>query len=442
MELRLPPIRDLNLHDDMRQPAHPPPSQGPVVRDERLQKVLSHCQALCAFADHYATAPPPPQSPEVTQMVDRAVEVINILKEYKEANCPPIAPPRPPKRPWEDPTDDVVIRRTAPSPPIDRVPSPATAPASPITTVPPAQEAQMGVFDGQPERKLTVEDEAKAVAIRDMEDIRARRNQVQGSVSGKIKYKKRSRATPPGHCHSCEISETPEWRRGPDGQRTLCNACGLRRSISDFSTLTVSPFPCSTDYAKLVRKRDRIISSLPVGGEAPPPIDIAFLRKSARMAAENSALARSSAGRRRTTDKEKAKVESPVSSNSKPPSTSTDDGRRPWDRREKEAESSNQFTHSAVTSPTFSAPPASSPARPPVLMPMTLPPPPQTRYPGPPPMNYGPSFQPYVQSGPAPQPPYHMGPPPPGSSWGYDHGHPQYHPGPGPQWGDRPMPPR
>jgi hypothetical protein len=69
MELRLPPIRDLNLHDDMRQPAHPPPSQGPVVRDERLQKVglvchrsshgtyfaqvLSHCQALCAFADHY-----------------------------------------------------------------------------------------------------------------------------------------------------------------------------------------------------------------------------------------------------------------------------------------------------------------------------------------------------------------------------------------------------
>jgi hypothetical protein len=39
---------------------------------------------------------------------------------------------------------------------------------------------------------LTVEDEAKAVAIRDMEDIRARRNQVQGSVSGKIKYKKRS----------------------------------------------------------------------------------------------------------------------------------------------------------------------------------------------------------------------------------------------------------
>ncbi|SAL98064.1 hypothetical protein [Absidia glauca] len=33
-----------------------------------------------------------------------------------------------------------------------------------------------------------------------------------------------------GRCHSCNISETPEWRRGPDGARTLCNACGLRKS--------------------------------------------------------------------------------------------------------------------------------------------------------------------------------------------------------------------
>lgn len=31
----------------------------------------------------------------------------------------------------------------------------------------------------------------------------------------------------PGRCHSCNIAETPEWRRGPDGARTLCNACGL-----------------------------------------------------------------------------------------------------------------------------------------------------------------------------------------------------------------------
>lgn len=28
-------------------------------------------------------------------------------------------------------------------------------------------------------------------------------------------------------CHHCGASETPEWRRGPNGARTLCNACGL-----------------------------------------------------------------------------------------------------------------------------------------------------------------------------------------------------------------------
>ena len=28
-------------------------------------------------------------------------------------------------------------------------------------------------------------------------------------------------------CHRCGTTETPEWRRGPKGVRTLCNACGL-----------------------------------------------------------------------------------------------------------------------------------------------------------------------------------------------------------------------
>ncbi|KAF9090860.1 hypothetical protein BGX27_002137 [Mortierella sp. AM989] len=42
------------------------------------------------------------------------------------------------------------------------------------------------------------------------------------------KYRKRAkRMHPPGRCLSCDSSDTPEWRRGPDGARTLCNACGL-----------------------------------------------------------------------------------------------------------------------------------------------------------------------------------------------------------------------
>ncbi|XP_059279592.1 GATA transcription factor 19-like isoform X2 [Lycium ferocissimum] len=36
--------------------------------------------------------------------------------------------------------------------------------------------------------------------------------------------------TLPGKCHHCGVSEncTPAMRRGPDGPRTLCNACGLK----------------------------------------------------------------------------------------------------------------------------------------------------------------------------------------------------------------------
>ncbi|KAH8601050.1 hypothetical protein B0O99DRAFT_589911 [Bisporella sp. PMI_857] len=59
-----------------------------------------------------------------------------------------------------------------------------------------------------------------------------RESQGPGNSEGK---KRRGRAAPPGRCHSCNRAETPEWRRGPDGARTLCNACGLH-------------------YAKLTRK--------------------------------------------------------------------------------------------------------------------------------------------------------------------------------------------
>jgi hypothetical protein len=52
------------------------------------------------------------------------------------------------------------------------------------------------------------------------------------------KYRKRAKRTqPPGRCLSCDSSDTPEWRRGPDGARTLCNACGLRKSFF-YSSLT------------------------------------------------------------------------------------------------------------------------------------------------------------------------------------------------------------
>ncbi|KAG1054543.1 hypothetical protein G6F46_002166 [Rhizopus delemar] len=37
------------------------------------------------------------------------------------------------------------------------------------------------------------------------------------------------KVTFPMRCQSCQSTETPEWRKGPFGPRTLCNACGLSK---------------------------------------------------------------------------------------------------------------------------------------------------------------------------------------------------------------------
>ncbi|KAK5049402.1 hypothetical protein LTR84_004331 [Exophiala bonariae] len=68
------------------------------------------------------------------------------------------------------------------------------------------------------------------------EDYHNLSDEYKGSAfGGNDAKKRRGKAAPPGRCHSCNRAETPEWRRGPDGARTLCNACGLH-------------------YAKLTRK--------------------------------------------------------------------------------------------------------------------------------------------------------------------------------------------
>ncbi|EGG01938.1 uncharacterized protein MELLADRAFT_91797 [Melampsora larici-populina 98AG31] len=45
-----------------------------------------------------------------------------------------------------------------------------------------------------------------------------------GAKTGTRQYRKK---TPPVACAVCNIHQTPEWRKGPSGLRTLCNACGL-----------------------------------------------------------------------------------------------------------------------------------------------------------------------------------------------------------------------
>ncbi|TFK74151.1 hypothetical protein BDN72DRAFT_886516 [Pluteus cervinus] len=228
--------------------AYPPqePERVPSPRDAALAEIVKHCQALYAFASRYAqlqaglpNVQPSPQ--EMAEMTQRANHVVRLLEEFRRLYAPESdvvtkidAPTpmitddhRPPKRPWEDMSHDG--------------PNEATF-----------QEYSAGDKSQQ------------STAEQDMEIIRTKRASSTAGGSGtagqpKSKYRKRSRATPPGKCHSCNIRETPEWRRGPDGARTLCNACGLH-------------------YAKLMRKRDKAHG--PNGD--PPRIDLDTLRASAR----------------------------------------------------------------------------------------------------------------------------------------------------------------
>ncbi|EJD07157.1 uncharacterized protein FOMMEDRAFT_33375, partial [Fomitiporia mediterranea MF3/22] len=114
----------------------------------------------------------------------------------------------------------------------------------------------------------------RSAAEKDMALIRSKRATNAGMLGAgapKGKYRKRSRATPPGKCHSCNIRETPEWRRGPDGARTLCNACGLH-------------------YAKLIRKRDKAAASSADGSQQRVEIDMETLRASTRAANEREQI--------------------------------------------------------------------------------------------------------------------------------------------------------
>ncbi|GAN03346.1 hypothetical protein MAM1_0039d02799 [Mucor ambiguus] len=65
-----------------------------------------------------------------------------------------------------------------------------------------------------------------------MEEYKLIRQARNLQKNARPKYRRRSRTSMVGHrCHSCNTTDTPEWRRGPDGARTLCNACGLRMYI-------------------------------------------------------------------------------------------------------------------------------------------------------------------------------------------------------------------
>ncbi|KAH6652095.1 PAS domain-containing protein [Truncatella angustata] len=95
--------------------------------------------------------------------------------------------------------------------------------------------------------------------LRQMEKVnRVLAEELHGLLSNK---KKRKRRKGVGNvvrdCANCHTRNTPEWRRGPSGQRDLCNSCGLRwaKQVSIIDTGRVSPRNSSRGGADTASKK-------------------------------------------------------------------------------------------------------------------------------------------------------------------------------------------
>ncbi|BFZ58156.1 glutamate--cysteine ligase [Savitreella phatthalungensis] len=199
------------------------------------------------------TGPYPVRFPEVSEFdvaIGDARQLLRLLeswRDYEPPNRVQARTPAPMARPYDldDPrrlksitpahygsySHEPIVRTSANSTPsvtVPPFPGPARSPAAsysthappPPTHLPPLPRASS--ISGYPSHATPP-------------SIAPHQSQVPSVGSNDHKI---SRQAAPGRCHSCNISETPEWRRGPDGARTLCNACGLH-------------------YAKLTKKKQQ-----------------------------------------------------------------------------------------------------------------------------------------------------------------------------------------
>ncbi|KAM6484919.1 PAS domain-containing protein [Trichoderma sp. SZMC 28011] len=96
--------------------------------------------------------------------------------------------------------------------------------------VPGSQDAALASDDNIFDELRTTKCSSWQFELRQMEKInRILAEELGGLLSNK---KKRKRRKGVGNvvrdCANCHTRNTPEWRRGPSGQRDLCNSCGLR----------------------------------------------------------------------------------------------------------------------------------------------------------------------------------------------------------------------
>ncbi|KAI5058356.1 hypothetical protein GOP47_0026526 [Adiantum capillus-veneris] len=92
-------------------------------------------------------------------------------------------------------------------------------------------EAEAKMFDGAPAEKIAVLKTSSGTLhpIKSaVPSISHGRGELLGAVEGEVRRNEAPCSTVSRTCTVCGTSKTPLWRSGPQGPKSLCNACGIR----------------------------------------------------------------------------------------------------------------------------------------------------------------------------------------------------------------------
>ncbi|PIN06825.1 hypothetical protein CDL12_20623 [Handroanthus impetiginosus] len=111
-------------------------------------------------------------------------------------------------------------------------------------------------------------------------------SQTDSSSLGKLPAKKQKKkpadgggagAAQPRRCTHCGVTKTPQWRAGPLGAKTLCNACGVRfksgRLLPEYRPACSPTFSSelhSNNHRKVIEMRRKKELEMEAAGLAPP----------------------------------------------------------------------------------------------------------------------------------------------------------------------------
>lgn len=222
---------------------YPPPPLPPPPQTPQQLGFQAHIHELQETASqlYHATAVSPPMPATLDVLVQRCRAAVDML-EY-----------------WRSTVDNGLQQAPPPPPP---PPVFATLPPAPALVAPPpiAAQAQQHPCGDYHHRTRSDPGYKPSAAAAPVSIAPASTPAVPLLLPRKTKQPRTKSATVTVW-HHCGTSSTPEWRRGPDGARTLCNACGL------FHAKMVKK-KGSAGAAEILRRRSESMASTPVAPTA------------------------------------------------------------------------------------------------------------------------------------------------------------------------------